>query len=190
MANKDYTTRQEVENYLLITIDASFYTQIDNWIADIERFIDRMTGRNFKADSVETERVYDGNGTIELLVDDFTTISKLKIDDVEVLAADYYVYPANSERKYRLRLISDYFTSGHQNITVTAKWGYSAAVPEDVKMAATVLVAGIINFSNNAEGEVKTMSIGRYSVTYKDKTEWMDYDRALDILKGYRKQTF
>jgi hypothetical protein len=75
-------------------------------------------------------------------------------------------------------------------VKVTGKWGYSAAAPGPIKQAATILVAGIINYSWNAEGEVQSMTIGRYSVSYKTDSGWKDFERIPNILKSYKKFTF
>ena len=185
-----YTTIDEVENYLLINIETSFQPQVVKWIEQVEKHIDQRTGRNFVADDEDTERKYDGDGTDKLLIDDFVSISKVEIDETEIDSEDYYFYPANSECKNRIELDASLFSKGRQNVKITGKWGYSVAVPDDIMFAATVLVSGIINFSNQAEGEVRTMSIGSYSVTYKDKQEWQDFERVADILKGYKKFVF
>lgn len=192
MANKGYTSITQIEDYLLITIDPTFYTRIESWIGAIEKYIDKQTGRNFVADSAASKKVYDGDGSNSLLIDDAAAVTKLEIDDTEIDTTEYYLYPVNDLPKTKIRLYGGRFTKSgftYQNISVTAKWGYSAAAPEDIALAATVLVAGIINFSLNSEGEVKSESIGRYSVTYKDKTEWADYDRVKEILDSYEKIT-
>lgn len=191
---KGYTTRQEIENYLLITIDSSFYAQVENWIAEIEKYIDKKTGRNFVADSVASEKVYDGYNEPTLVIDDCVDVTEVKIGDDDALVEgsdeDYVLYPANDLPKTRIKLIGSLFPSGDQNVHVTGKWGYSAAVPDDIKMIATVLVAGIINYSLNAEGEVQSMSIGRYSVTYKSEKQWQDFDRIAEVIKYYKKYVF
>ncbi len=191
MANKGYTTREEIENYLLITIDPTFYSQIETWIGEIESYIDKTTERNFKADSEENEKVYDGDGTSSLLVDDFISSEdfELKINDTVVDSDSYFLYPANYTPKTKIQLNGDRFRKGFQNISVSALWGYSEEVPADIRTVATVLVAGIINFSLNAEGEVQSMTIGRYSVTYKDKTQWADFERTEKIMQNYVKET-
>ena len=193
--SKGYTSRQEIENYLLITIDASFYTQVDNWITDIEAYIDNITGRNFKADTNATKHVYDGDGTGTLLIEDCVEVTEVKIGDELPLIKDdsgyddeYYLYPANKLPYTRIRLAGGYFPSWPpQTVQVKAKWGYSVAVPADIRNAATILVAGLINYSLNSEGEVKSMSIGRYNVTYKDEKQWQDFDRLSEVFKHYIK---
>lgn len=184
---KGYTDKTTLENYVLKTIDASFNTQIDAWIEAIETFIDRLTGRNFIADGTASERVYDGNGKIEILIDDCVDIDKVEVDDVEIVEADYHAYPANTVRKYKIKTLGSVFTPGDQNITITAKWGYSVAVPADIKLAATVLLAGIIQYSDKA---VRTETIGNYSVSYDSDKGWGDFAQAMKILNSYKKHTF
>jgi len=190
---KGYTTRQEVENYLLITIDASFYAQITAWIEAVEAYIEKATDRIFVADTLASARLYDGNGSSELIVDDSIQITKIEIgsdDDGWTEMTEYFLYPANRLPKRRIKLDGDIFTCGNQNVKITAKWGYVATVPADIKFAATVLLAGIINFSNDAEGEVASMTVGSYSVSYKDREEKADLERAMKILQSYKKYTF
>lgn len=196
---KGYTTRQEIENYLLITIDPSFYTQVNNWITDIEAYIDNQTGRNFKADTNATKRVYDGDNTSSILIDDCVEVTEVKIGtdtplnkDESGIEDDYFLYPQNAladKRPFnRIKLVGGYFPKyPMQTNQITAKWGYSVDVPSDIKQAATILVAGIINYSWNAEGEVKSMNIGSYAVTYKDEKQWQDFDRLVETFKHYIK---
>lgn len=185
-----YTTIDDIENYLLINIETSFEPQVVKWVEQVEKYIDRFTGKNFKADTVVSARLYDGNGERSLLIDDCVAITKLEIDDVEVPSTDYFVYPANDERKNKIVLDGELFPEDHQNVKVTAKWGYSVAVPDDIAFVAMVLTAGIINFSNSSEGEVRSEAIGNYSVTYKDDKQMQDFDRAQEILKSNKKVFF
>jgi hypothetical protein len=197
--SKGYTTRQAIENYLLITIDPSFYTQVDTWIEEIEDYIDQITGRNFKADANASARYYDGGNSSKLLIDDAVAITEVKIGDTvmakdsdPLLAdGDYILYPANRLPITRIQLRGAYFPSSPLRcVKITGKWGFSVAVPAAIVQAATVLVSGIINYSWNAEGEVKSMSIGRYSVTYKDEKQWQDFDRIKETMALYKKFTF
>ena len=188
---KGYTNQVLIENYLLITIDASFATQISDWIAKVEDFIDAYTGRNFIADATASARLFDGLGTNAMNIDDCVAITKLEygIESplTEILTADYLKYPANELPITRLMMRYSVFPKDLQNIKITAKWGYSVAVPADIEFAATILAAGVINYSLNADGEVSSMTIGRYSVSYKDEKQWQDFDRANKILDMYRR---
>ena len=192
---KGYTNKTEIENYLLISIDASFDDQVTRWIEDVEAYIDNLTGRSFIAESTASAKYYDGDNTTTLLIDDCVAITEVKISTDAPLSKgvtgvddDYYIYPNNILPKTKIKLVNGSFPSwSPQAIKVTAKWGYSVAVPGDIRHVATVLAAGIINYSLNADGEVKSMSIGRYTVTYKDEKQWQDFDRVSEVSKHYIK---
>lgn len=193
MADPMYTDRQSVENYLLIDIDEGFWDQIDEWIAAVSQHIAKETGRNFNV-GVETEpseHVYDGSGIDSLVIEDCLAVTKLEIGETEVDSDEYFLYPANGTPKYQIALQHGRrFPNGRQNITITGRWGYSDVAPADIKFAATVLVAGIINTSNGDQGDVQSETIGRYSVTYKTTKEVTDYEEALRIIKIYRRVSF
>ena len=186
---KGYTNKGQIENYLLTTVNAIFHDQLDDWIAMMETHINKITGRNFIADTVATEKLYDGNGENELLVDDFIGTPTIEINGVALDSDEYLVYPANTEKKNILKRVSGgIWSKDDQSIGVTAKWGYSAEVPNDIIFATTVLVAGIINYSSkDSQGQIATKTIGRYSVTYTDKKQWQDFDQINTIIKSYKK---
>ena len=192
---KGYTSRAKIEDYMLITIDATFHARVDKWIEDMENYIDRMTGRNFVADAEESDREFDGTGTRKLVIDDAILIGDVALDyetPEELVDEDDLVkYPANYAAKgvpiSLLKMRSGIFPRGSQNIVVSGKWGFSEETPGDIEMTATVLVAGIINFAHQSDGEVQSETIGRYSVTYKNDTQWADFERVPEVLKSYRK---
>lgn len=197
---KGYCAKEDIENYTLTTIDSSFDDTISFWIETIEGFIDNETGRNFIADNVASKRYFDGNGEHNLFIDECVEISGLKIynslgDVVHELTKDthYLEHPYNELpiRKVLSKLSNPIgfsrFYQGQKNIEVNAKWGYSVEVPAQIKFACMVLVAGIVNYSNNTEGEIKSEKIGdAYSVTYKDE-QWQDYETAKEIIKSFTK---
>lgn len=187
MAAKGYTTKTAVENYMLITIDAAFDTQIDEWIEGAEKFMDGLADRQLVADSAAGDFKYDGNGKKSLMIDDFIEITKIQDKTLDITAA-CFLYPANKNPKWRIESEQS-FTQGLQNITVTGKRGYSALadLPKDLKFAATVIVAGIVNHYTVTDKDIRSESIGRYTVTYKDKNQTADYDRALGIINSYKR---
>ncbi len=202
MAQKGYTTKTKIENYLLKTIDASYDTQIARWIEGMEQVIDKMTNRNFIADSIASARVFGGDGTPELMIDECVAITKVEVGNdefgssfTEVPASGagrYFSYPENATLKgvpfYKVSLFGDAFPCGMQNNRITAKWGYSAAVPADIEFVATVFVAGIINQQILGGDEIKSEKIGNYQITYNtdnDNDSWADFNKAMDILKSY-----
>jgi len=186
---KGYTTVGQIQNYLLHTIKEYFKPQVEEWIAEMEKFVEQETGRVFIADDTATEKIYDGDGELSLFLDENVVVSKLTIDSTLIAASDYLFYPPNELPITRIKLKNDtglFFTSGEQNIKVEAKWGYSVICPGDISFATTIFVAGIINFSGDMAGEVKQEKMGDYSVTYKTDKDWQDYERAKGILKKYK----
>jgi len=190
---KGYTSKTKLENYTLQTIDTSFDDQITDWIESIEKLTAKFTGRTFIADTTASEKVYDGEGGSKQKFDEFISLTKVEIGEdtkTEIESDNYRIYPNNDERKNKIQLKENYFTKGYQNVTITAKWGYSAVCPADIILAATTLLAGIINYSNDAKGKIRSESIGRYTVAYTDDQGWQDFKRAMMILNSYKQFHF
>lgn len=204
MEPKGYTTIEAVENYILQEIEEAFQPQVETWIAGVEKIIDQITGRNFVADESATARVFDGDGTTTLLIDDAIAVTLVEsgLDEyggtfqtVGATGPDrYFLEPANyaakSEPIYKIALSARCFPSGKQNNRVTAKWGYSAEAPADIQFAATVFVAGILNQHRQGGEEIKSEHIGNYTVTYNTDSQsnsWADFQRAMAILSSYTK---
>jgi hypothetical protein len=188
--DRRYCTKTDVENYTLQTIDPTFDTQIDAWIEAVTQYIEGVTGRVFIADAEASARLYDGDGTDTLLIDDCIEVDTLTVEETEVAEEDYWVGPANETRKYEIILKDGWFDIGTQNVEVEATWGYSEEVPADIKLAATILVAGITAHADQTGKEVRSETIGSYSVSYADKRGWEDFERVKEILTSYQKHTF
>jgi hypothetical protein len=195
---KGYTSIANIQNYLLTNIDLAFQPKVEKWIESVEAYIDNQTGRNFVADTVASIRSYDGNGLQELLIDDCIEITKLEIkttdgdvilDDL-VAGTDYFLEPSNELPKQSIRLYGYRFNKGIQNIKVTAKWGYSEEAPADIEHSATVLAANIIDFSNQSDGEIQTLNVGSYSVSFRDPAKRDDFERVPEVLDAYKKYDF
>lgn len=194
---KGYCSVLDIENYSLTEVDANFEVNVEGWIAVAEQIIEKETGRVFIADSSNSKRYFDGNGEIEFYIDECISINSVKIYDVDgtllytlVKDVDYIVKPSNELpiRKLKLKWGSEYknFTTGDANIEIDAKWGYSVAVPDVIKWATTVIATGIMNFSNNADGEIKSEKIGDYQVSYKDE-QFKDLEIAKGIIGQFTK---
>lgn len=200
---KGYTDKEAIENYLLQSIVSDFDDQIDEWIVAIERTIDNITGRNFKADTVASARVYDGDGEDNILIDDAVQVTKVETGldsyggqffEISASGADrYFLEPANYAALGRpirkISLSARVWPEGRQNNRITAKWGYSVEVPDDIKFVATVFVAGIANQHRQGGAEIKSEKIGNYQVTYNSddgKNSWADFENAKAILESYR----
>lgn len=192
MDPKGYTNKLNVENYMLVEIDDSFDEQIDEWIGVVEEYIDHETNKDFSvSDDTATDRVYDGDGTNTLNIDPAKEVVSVKLSPTsDAIATDqYHLYPANKTLKDKIKLRYLAFPRGDQNIVVNAKFGLEN-VPRDIEFAATVLLAGIIQNAWQTEGEVQSMTIGRYTVTYKDQAQIQDFNKVAEILAYNKKYTF
>ncbi|HBT75032.1 TPA: hypothetical protein DEB29_03470 [Candidatus Wolfebacteria bacterium] len=204
MTPKGYTTKTAIENYILQEIDEVFDGQLNDWIVSVEKIIDNITQRNFVADETASARLYDGDGTNELLIDECIAITKVEVgldgygssfqEDIATGADRYFLYPLNFAAKgfpaSSIVLNARSFPEGMQNNRITAKWGYSATAPADIQFAATVFVAGILNQSRSGGEQIKTESIGNYSVTYNSDNgndSWGDFQSAQNILQAYKR---
>jgi hypothetical protein len=187
------TTIEKVENYALIEIEESYEPTVQTFINAVTAYIERYTGRVFadpEEDIEATDLIYDGTNGDEIFIDDAIEVTGVNIGDDELDITDFVVYPSNRLPKTRIILPYRIFTTGNQNVTVTAKWGYGS-VPADISLAATVMVAGIINGQNSQDTdnrEVQSETIGRYSVTYKSGSQQAtDYLNAKETLKMYKR---
>ncbi len=191
---KQYTSKDRVEALMLIKIKPEWQEYFDIFLESAENYIDTFTGRNFVADTEFSEKVYDGDGSREIIIDDCVLIEKITIDGGTVLNPDdILTYPANQIPKIRVVIpkeINSYFSRGNQNIKVSAKWGYSVSVPKEIEFAATVIVAGMINYAYEHNSEVQAESIDDYNVTYNRKEDWVKYERVKEILEKYKKISF
>lgn len=191
-----YATKTDIENYLNTTISSSMDTQITSWIAAVQAWIDTYTGRTFEAAGAST-RLYDGSGTDEILTDDFIVMTKIEIldadgdvDETIDYIDEYFLYPENETAKNRIVINAEnspigIFPEGNQNIKVYATFGFAATVPADIKLAATMLVAGIIEKSLKG-GNVESERLGDYSISFGNLAELPNYLEVTEILDQYR----
>lgn len=185
------TTKAEIENYLITTIDPSFDTQIGLWISAMQEYIHTLANRKVVADDAESTLIYTGNNAPVLFIDDFHTITEVKVDDVVVADTDYVAKPFNLPYKNQLKYRSNSSWSGlnEGGIEVTGRAGMydKDAIPEDLRWACMILVAGIVQSSSNDNKNIQSETIGRYTVSYKTDTQKMDYKNAIEIARSYRR---
>lgn len=182
----EYTDEAAVENYLQTDIDSAFSSQISEWIEGMSRMMDSYCGRTLVSSTPST-RKFDGNGRMEMLIDEAHSITEVQVDDAVVTPLQY---PANKSPKYQLVFETDVFTKGRQNVEVTGIFAKYTTVPADLKFACTVLVAGIVNANKNQNADVKSERIGQYTVTYQDEQQRADFKRAMTILDLNKRLVF
>jgi hypothetical protein len=185
-----YCTVEDVENYLLTEVDPAFEPQVELWIRGVSDVMDRMSNRKLVADTTGSgedefeEKYFDGNGKSSLRIDDAVEVDSVEVGESEV---EFETYPKKAP--HRAIISQTGFARGIQNVKVMAKWGLFEEVPDDLRLACSILVAGIINVSLKKQG-IKSEQIGNYKVTYADDQGLADYERAKGIIHSYRKYDF
>lgn len=183
------TTKSRVEKYLLTSINTSFDVQLAEWIQAADDHINKSTDRQIIADTVDATYKYSGLGKDYMMIDDFIAVTLIEMDGTDI-TDKVFLDPVNRLPYFKMSMEDDVFLKGKHNVHVTGRRGYAALAnaPQDLVFAATVFVAGIVNFSNNSSGEIKSESIGRYTVSYSTTTQKEDYERAESIIKMYRRK--
>ena len=173
-----YITKDSIQDYLLIDIDGSMDTRIDEWISAAENYVETYTGREFEED--DTTRYYDGPGGRTFYLDDMVSITSVQtlemdgatVDESLTEDTDYLAYPLNDTPKHILKLMPEgtkigKWPKGKKRIKVIGSFGYKADVPDDIKLVVTQLVSEIINVGRQgSEGGISAESLGDYSVTF------------------------
>lgn len=194
-----YTNKDNIENYLQITIDGSFDTQIDDWISAAEKYINNYCNRpeGFESSMAGTRYFESKTGTGELLVDQFTSLVSVELLDITdgttvertlVENEDFWTYPLNTTSKYKLVLMPNsaiYHWIKNQRVKIVATWG---GVTKDITLSATMLVSKIIEKGLKG-GTVISESLGDYSVTYADIENVAKEMGVMKILAPYRNWT-
>ena len=138
-----YVTAEEVRTYMGKQSDADD-TLIGLLIDAAEAKLERETHKVFKVDS-DTERTFHAVKDVEGAVLFFDTwlcsITKITNgDSVEVTSAEYELLGEEGGPWFAVRLDSGsgkvwtWDSEPEKAITVEGKWGYSATVPDDIKL--------------------------------------------------------
>src|SRR3990172_7849059 len=105
-----YTDQERVEGYLNRELTSTEAVSIEYIISFVSEFINIQTNRKWNdlgaEEPIEETRLYDGGGHRELFVDDFISLSEIRLlDSLGSLSLtindpdDYALYPLNSEVK-------------------------------------------------------------------------------------------
>lgn len=181
-----YTTVESVFIYLGIDApseSSDLYAEVEAWILAMSTFIDNYCNRTIYREEEETFK-YDGDGTDMIIIKDCID----PVVTVDGVAREVYTYPTNKPYASRIRLGDGWkFNKGIQNVSVTGLQAMNLYLPEDIKLACTVLVAGLYN-ARGVQGKVGTTeTIGDYSVTYRDASQKQDFDSAKRTLSTYKR---
>jgi hypothetical protein len=186
-----YTTVEDLEKYTRETVPSDMLAQVAKWIEGVADMMDAQANRRLVADVIGSGedynvRYYDSKGNGKLTIDDCQTIETVETGDpkTDVYAefTDYYAYPKVTP--YRSLIGS--FPCGLQVVKVTGRFGFFDTAPEDIKFAATVILAGIYLQNTTGNKEVQSERIGNYSVTYATEEGFNDFERAKATIENYR----
>lgn len=213
-----YINEDEIEKYLGLNIDSGLSSFLATLISGVETYIEKYCGgkhfakRWFEDDDEDKTLRYDGNDDTKIAIDDLRELTSLTVDD-EALTEDedFHLYPLNASEfdmpyewieliqpetrllnvNSRLSSAPPYiFDKGQRTIVIVGKFGFSATVPDDIKLVALKLVGGVIkeNVGDTDLKEVTQESIAEYSASYAKIKEVANRLGVNDILNGYVKK--
>lgn len=193
-----YTSEEQINTFLGETIETG---KADDAILAAEKYIDNVTGKNFKAEETATERKISGNGNQVMLIPECVEITKVEVgndfygdskSEITEGGTDGYILgPENYEEDEvpinEIWLRGRLWQYGKQNCLITAKWGYSVDPPDDIVFVATFLAASIYKQGRSGNiGGVKSERIGEYSVSFNTTNDLADFNKAQKILSMYK----
>lgn len=184
MENKNYTTKENVEEFLGETISSN----IDSYILTAQQYIDNYTGRSFGKGADDEERIYSGNNDRSLIIDPVLEVTKVEVDFgggfQEI--TEYELMPFNVSPKIKIYLSNTYFPRLVGNVKITGTFGWAVDIPSDINYVATSLVAGMIK--GKTASEVSSERIGDYQVSYESTgNDFGDLVNLKSILNMYKK---
>lgn len=183
LTNKAYTTVDDVKTAMSLksTTDDDF---IQSLISRAQKAIDEYLGFSFQTEGTAlapAERVFDGNGGYQLLVDPILSLSSVKVrsysystdpvtgnitrtqSDGPDISGSIFLGPRGLGYGIILERVNSPFDLGKRNIAVSGVWGKFATIPADIKRACERLVIHYYkqrdaNYQNTtANGELGVM---------------------------------
>lgn len=191
-----YTTQEKIEKVLQRELTASEEEVVQDVIEAVGASINAYTGRSWNdIDGSNPEpqtRFYDGSGTREIFIDDFISVSELKLLDTfgntieSIIAKDYVNYPLNQQWKNSIFLRWRAFPHTRAGVSVTGIFT-SGDVPSEVMLSASTL-AGLVYSSSRNASDFKRESIEGYSYEILTGEEVTNQQKSvLDKLDFWRK---
>jgi hypothetical protein len=177
-----YCTRAQVKLALDIQADDqdSF---LDELIPEAQAEIDAELGYSFQQD-VSGTRLYSGNDTDTLLIDDLITLTSVTdLDTDEVITSDVVLGPDNTSPGFKLIRETGTWNAGNQNYQVVGTWG-QPSVPADIRRATVRLVVHMYKLQQAAYGATGTTSYGKA----KYLSDWPD--DVCRIVERHRHRVF
>ena len=191
-----YCDEIDIENFLLLEIDSSFSTQIEDWIAASEKQVNKYLGyttasgvfREAITDEMSLSNV-DGEGNLVLFPRKIPIVSVSKIelwkgsDNVSLTltagsdtryniptSADYILYPGYELSLSGSSIINSFYDIKFSKFFSKVDYiaGYSE-VPADIRMATVNFVSDIIMRHSNKEG-LESITQGRMSKRWRSRS--------------------
>jgi len=153
---------------------------LNEYIDEAKVWIDGVTNTTFEESGFET-RIYTPKITSRLVVIEHATqIQKLEVlinrtengdEWFEIDSISYRAMPENSIPKLYVEFLSTlnypvYFEGITSSLRVTAKWGYSATPPLDIKRIATQYVVEQLRQDGHADLKIKSERLNDATITF------------------------
>jgi len=209
-----YCDETDIENFLLLTIDSSFDTQIEDWIVVAEKQVNKYLGYTTTsgvwAEAITAEKAkgkVNGEGDLIVFPNKIPIISVSGIDLVKGTSSitlsltnsagiPRYDIPMENDRIYYpnqefsltgTSTIGSFFNIKYQTFFTKLTYiaGYTS-IPADIRMATVNLVADIVMRHSNKEA-LRSMTQGRISKSWMSREGMSDfYLDAINYLSPYR----
>lgn len=212
-----YVTKAEIEAFSGLTISTAQQTILDTLISAIQSFIEKYCGgqyfsrRWFDDNDSEKTYYYNGNDFKRLPIDDLRTVVSVENFGTALEKdVDYVLLPLNAENdnvpyeaieliqpensfgntNSRISQFNPFiFEQGQKSVKVVGKFGYSKIVPADIKLATLKIISAVLKENiDETTKQVKSESLGDYSVSYETVKEIAGNIGANDILDRYVKK--
>lgn len=162
----------------------TFYAGIvDGVVSELER----RTQRQFIADTVDSERAFDGSGSGEQMVDDMVSLTTVSVSGwigieafniTDAVLLDQKIFPRNKiimAQGPPYQYVHGVFTrfpEGRANIFVTGKWGFGTYIPDSVWLAVrsrvSTKMASMFLADSNTGRIIKSWMEGSSAEKYAD----------------------
>lgn len=166
-------------------------TDFDNFISDLNSQISELInihlGRDFDLhESEETKLKGTDNYYLMLPHGPLVSVDSVVISDTTIDSDNYQIRPAQNST-YNSRTLEHFYKwwSSATYITVTYDWGFSTTPTAVVRVTENLMLYELRSLKRKqTSGNVDSVSMGGYSISYSDEREV--YDRELSKLGMFK----
>jgi len=176
MSHSTFPVAADVTSYLssIGSTNSIGSSLLGAWLSAAIASLERKTRRQFVA-STET-RFFDGSGTGELAIDDYVSLSSVKLHGVVSASTpfefsswcDEVVYGSPKSKILIARgsipafspIFVERWPEGRRNVEITGTWGYGSTVPDDIWQGLVEIAAGTAMDAAAAAGSANSGSVG------------------------------